>query len=124
MAKQRAKAGNRLVGWLVSYSLDDRGASYEIRAGRSFVTGPKASLARSYSVDDASISDPHMAVHADTSHSVLVQDIFSDNGSFITRAGSNNEEEISGPVQLAHGDWIRLGEHNRFQVCLIDGPGK
>lgn len=121
MAKRKSE---RLVGWLVSYGLDDLGASYEIRSGRSFVTGKNSQLGRAYEIEDSSISNPHIAVSADAKHTVLVQDVFSENGSYLTRAGSEEEVVISGPTEIAHGDWLRVGDTNRFQVCLIDGSSK
>lgn len=123
---------SRLVGWLISYGLDSQGASYEIRAGRLFVSsGPaigSAAVAGSpseggvltISVSENTVSSPHLAVSASSKHQVLIQDIFSEHGSYLTKAGSDKEQKVSGPTALSHGDWLRIGERTRFQVCLID----
>jgi len=111
---------SRLVGWLVSYGLDDRGAAYEIRAGRLLISSAAASDVRTIAISERSVSSPHLAVSASTKHQVLIQDIFSEHGTFIRKAGSEREERITGPTSLDHGDWLRIGEKMRFQVCLID----
>jgi hypothetical protein len=113
---------NRLVGWLVSYGIDDLGAAYEIRSGRSFIANREQSQNRVLAVIDSSISSPHLALKATPKHRVMVQDIFSDHGSFIVRADNSKEYPITGPTEVKHGDWIRVGQKVRFQVCLIDGP--
>jgi len=114
---------NRLVGWLVSYALDQDGFTYEIRSGRTLIgSGKKNNGIRLLTLEENTISDPHLAMNASTKHRVYVQDIFSDAGSFIVRSASGREEDINGPVELKHGDWIKIGKNTRFQVCLIDGP--
>lgn len=113
---------NRLVGWLVSYGMDVDGFAYELRSGRTFVGSNNQNGMRLLTLEDRSVSAPHLAVKATAKHRVLIQDIFSEHGSFITREGKSKEELLSGPTELRHGDWIRLGKSARFQVCLIDGP--
>jgi hypothetical protein len=111
---------SRLVGWLVSYGLDSQGASYEIRAGRLFVSSAPAGDVRTISVSENTVSSPHLAVSASPKHQVLIQDIFSEHGTYLTKAGSDKEQKVSGPTLLSHGDWVRIGERTRFQVCLIE----
>lgn len=125
MAAKKDKAKNttnRLVGWLVSFGIEESGFSYEIRAGRCFVGSAKQDGLRILTVDESSVSTPHLAMKASAKHRVMVQDVFSEHGSFITRDGKTKEELISGPTELRHGDWLRVGKNTRFQVCLIDGP--
>lgn len=120
----------RLVGWLVSYALDERGKAFELRAGRYLISrqgllskdGQHAE--RTITLEKGDISTPHLAMHASGKHALLVQDIFSEAGSYLTKAGGGQEERISGPTRLEHGDWIRIGSSTRFQVCLIDGTGR
>lgn len=120
---KKQSAGNRLVGWLVSYAQENNGSSYEIRAGRSLVSGRKAGDdSRVIFVDEGSVSAPHAALSASARHRLMVQDIFTNAGTFLTRAGSDKEVPVSGPIEVEHGDWLRIGETSRFQVCLIDGP--
>jgi hypothetical protein len=112
----------RLIGWLVSYGLSDRGVSYEIRVGRSLVgKGASSDSHRDVKIDQGELSSPHLAVSASPDHEVLVQDVFSERGSFLVKHGSSKEVPLSGPTPLGHGDWIRLGDDVRFQLCLIDG---
>ena len=118
------QSDNRLVGWLVSYGLDELGATHEIRSGRSFVASEDSGPGRVMAVIESSISSPHLAIKATPRHRVMVQDIFSDHGSFITRADNNKEYPITGPTEIKHGDWIRVGQNVRFQVCIIDGPNR
>src|SRR5438105_1464880 len=98
--------GNRLVGWLVSYGVDTQGAPYEVRSGRTLITADADTGKKSILVTDSAISSPHAAVRASSKHKVLVQDIFSENGTFLMRSGSSEETPITGPMGMDHGDWI------------------
>lgn len=113
----------RLIGWLVSYALNEKGLAHEIRSGRSLITTGKSNDKFTIAVVDKNVSTPHAALSANSKHVVMIQDIFSDHGSFITRGGANGESPITGPTRIKHGDWIRFGS-TVFQVCLIDGPSK
>lgn len=114
---------NRLIGWLVSYGLDEQGFSYEIRAGLSFVSANEMGEFRLLSLEDKSVSSPHAAMKACPKHTLRVQDIFSEHGSYILRDGETEESIIDGATEVRHGDWIRFGDSTRFQVCLINGAG-
>lgn len=118
----------RLVGWLVSYGLDTRGLAVEIRTGRSLITSENG-VQGSIHVSDNTISMPHAALHASPRHKVVLQDIFSEYGTYLLRSSKSAakgaevtgaEISVTGPTELAHGDWIRFGEKTRFQVCIID----
>ena len=125
----------RLVGWLVSYGLDSSGAAYELRTGRTFLSSSlflpagrngssPESAERCVVIKDGGISPLHVALLATASHQLFIQDIFSDHGTFIVKAGSGDEKMVAGTCEAGHGDWIRIGERIRFQVCLIDGRRK
>lgn len=122
--RMETAGAERLVGWLVSYQLDEQGAAYEIRAGRSFLSSKSMQGDKIITVAEPSVCSPHLALSASAKHRVVIQDIFSKHGSYLTRSGSRDEKEISGPVEVEHGDWIRVGERTRFQVCMIHGGGK
>ena len=113
---------NRLVGWLISYQMDEKGKAFEIRSGRTLIGPQGANNGRLITVDSAELSSPHLAMKASNKHTIVVQDIFSDEGSFVLRSGSNEEKQVDGPIELKHGDWLRVGAKTRFQLCLIDGP--
>jgi hypothetical protein len=110
----------RLIGWLVSYALDKQGASFEIRSGRTFVGAHELTGERAITLDERSISSAHLVLNASARHKVMIQDIFSDHGSYLRRAEGGDEQSIMGPVELRHGDWVRIGDQTRLQVCLID----
>ena len=114
---------NRLIGWLVSYALDENGFSYKLIAGRTFIGKTKNSEIRTLSIDDDSISSPHLVFKANENNKLYAEDVFSDVGSFIQHP-NGEEEPIIGPTELSHGDWIRVGNDTRFQVCLIDEQSK
>ncbi|RMG45275.1 MAG: FHA domain-containing protein [Candidatus Dadabacteria bacterium] len=119
------KNGNdRLIGWLVSYQLDKMGKAYELRSGRSFIASRPVENEPTISIDEQDIDTPHLALSASKNHKLMAQDIFSSGGSYLKRCQSDEEVQLGSPVQLKHGDWIRIGEKIRFQVCLINGAGK
>lgn len=122
--QQGGAARNRLVGWLVSYARDEQGAYHEIRSGRTLISAEKSSDTRIITVTERDISAPHLAMSASVRHRVLIQDIFSERGSYLTRADGTSETKVTGPIEVEHGDWLRIGDGTRFQVCLIDGPGR
>lgn len=122
MTKRNGDEQGRLIGWLVSYSDDELGGSHEIRAGRTIIGGEELDGERVITVTDASVSNPHSAFRASTKHRILVQDIFSENGTYLQRNGAGEEEKITSPIELRHGDWIRFGKADRYQLCLIDAP--
>lgn len=125
--KQRKQANrrssDRLIGWLVSYELDESGFSYKITTGKTFIAKDDTADVRTLAINDDTINSPHLVLKATDQHTIFALDIFSDNGSFLQR-GNEQERPISGPVKLKHGDWIRVGDNTRFQVCLIDGQTK
>lgn len=125
----------RIVGWLVSYGLDSNGAAFELRTGRTFLSSTTLLPAgqngnvpeetqRCIIVKEDGVSSLHLALLATADHKLFIQDIFSEHGTFITKADADEETRLSGTVNAVHGDWIRVGEKIRFQVCLIDGRRK
>jgi len=123
-SRQAGDSRNRLVGWLVSYQMDQLGRFFEIRSGRTIVSFDKAGAGRMITVDENGVSSPHLAINASARHRVMILDIFSENGSFITKSATGQERKVDGPTELEHGDWLRIGDKTRFQVCLIDGPSR
>ncbi len=118
----KTTSSSKLVGWLVTYAGAEMGKSYEIRVGRSIISN-KSGDNPLLLINTSDVNAPHAALKASLDHKVMLQDIFSDYGTFVTNlAGS--EIQVTSPVQLEHGDWLRIGERARFQVCLIDGGRK
>lgn len=122
------ESAGKLIGWLVSYAGNAQGQAHELRTGRFIVSSPAGQAGnaeeRLIAIEEQSVSAPHAAMNALPNHKLVVQDIFSQHGSYLTKANSAQETPITGPVEVGHGDWIRLGERTRFQVCLVDAPAK
>jgi len=114
--------GGRLVGWLVSYADDDLGTAHEIRSGRTLISNDDIGDSRVITVSDRSISTPHSALSASQKHRITIQDIFSESGTYLQRGEDKSEEKLNGPTEIDHGDWIRFGAADRYQLCLIDNP--
>lgn len=121
--KSEPVAGNRLIGWLVSYADDVQGRAFQIHAGRSFISSQTVGSDAVILLEGKAICAPHAALNASRHHRLMIQDVFSQHGTFLTKRGSEKEVQVHGPTEISHGDWLRIGESTRFQVCLIDGPG-
>jgi hypothetical protein len=122
--KAQTRPSNKLIGWLVSYQSNDRGSYYELRAGRSFIGSGVIQNERLINLDPKESNTAHAVLNASPEYHVVVQDIFSDSGTFVTKSSSGEEIAVSSPVELEHGDWLRVGEMLKFQVCLIHGGSK
>lgn len=123
--EQNKQSGRkRLIGWLVSYAENSLGEAHEIWSGRTFISSQRNSSGNTIEVNVSDVSAPHLAMSASVKHRVLVQDIFSDQGSAVQKSGQQQEQPLRGPMEIDHGDWIRVGKQTRFQVCLIDGPSR
>ena len=115
-----ALSEGELVGWLVSYGLDENGLAHELRSGRSLISSNNETNDRcTIEVSEASIASPHAALGSIDNHRLVVKDIFSQSGTYVRRANSKNEEIVQDATPLSHGDWIRFGDSIRFQICLI-----
>ena len=123
-AGQTEKRRGRLVGWLISYGLNVQGVAYEVRSGRTFLGSQNDIDNSTIVVAEPTIDTPHLAIKANQKHRVLVQDVFSRSGTFIQRGDSDQEERLEGPIELGHGDWLRIGSSTRFQFCLIQVSGR
>jgi hypothetical protein len=106
-----------LVGWLVSFMEDKKGVSREVRVGKFFV-GAKQLRPSDFVIDDQSVSTPQCLVVCDPIRGLSVQDLMSEQGTFVKRAGTGNYERHSEQVQLKHGDFIRLGRYEMLFVAL------
>lgn len=115
---QAAAAGEGLlVGWLVNYSGDRRGAAIELRSGRFFV-GRQRLRGSDLILSDDSVSTPHCLINASPADGMMVQDLMSERGTAIRKAGSQHFVNCTDPVKLQHGDWLRFGNYE-VMVCLI-----
>lgn len=106
-----------LFGWFVSYNEDKKGVSREVRIGRFFV-GAEQLRPSDFVIADQSVSTPQCLVVCDPSKGIYVQDLMSEQGTFIKRAGATKYERHSEQVQLQHGDFIRFGSYEMLFVAL------
>ena len=117
LSKPDFSAAGALVGWFVNYEGNAFGISTEIRDGRFFISKERLKPTDMLIANDT-ISTPHCVVRASAAEGIKVQDMFSDQGTYVRRAGSDVFYKQSGSFTLEHGDWLRLGEYE-VQVCLL-----
>lgn len=107
---------NKLLGWFVNYSTDEAGKSYEIRLGKKFI-GRQQLRAHDLLIPDSAISTPHCLLNAEVGK-LNLQDLMSEQGTYIRQSGEVNFKKIDSTVQLNHGDILKLGSFE-LVVCLI-----
>jgi cell division septation protein DedD len=107
-------APGRLFGWFVSFASPE-GAAVELREGRFFVTSSNV-RGTDLVLNDDSVSAPHALVVVESG--LVVQDLVSESGVFVKRAGSSNFKQEIDPVELFHGDSVRFG-NVEFIVSLL-----
>lgn len=106
-----------LVGWFVNYSTNKKGTSFEIRLGRQFV-GRQSLREDDLIIQDSAISTPHCLLQVDTYGNVMLQDLMSENGTFVKKTGESDFVQVDSSIELQHGDRVRLGSYEMV-VCLI-----
>ncbi len=109
--------GAMLIGWFVNYTNDKQGLSFEIRMGRQFI-GRQSLREDDLIIQDSAISTPHCLLQVEGNGTVLLQDLMSEHGTFVKKAGNGDYQQIDSSVSLAHGDKVRLGSFEMV-VCLI-----
>ncbi|MEM0997229.1 MAG: FHA domain-containing protein [Bacteroidota bacterium] len=99
----RQRSSRKIVGWLISYTLDPMGIDYRIYEGNNALgrtAGNNISIP-----NDPSISGKHATILFKKGR-FFVRDEMAANGTFI-----NNEElEIGQPQEIKDGDKLRLGK--------------
>lgn len=90
----------RLVGWLVTYSLDPMGVDFKLYEGRNIIG---RDMNCNITINDSTVSSTH-AVILFRAHKFSITDQQSSHGTFV------NEEDIElEPRYLKDGDTIRMG---------------
>lgn len=112
--KKGTSAPGRLYGWFVSFASPE-GAAVELREGRFFITSANVRGA-DLVLNDDSISSPHALVVIESG--LVVQDLVSETGVFVRRAGSTEFKQEIDSVELFHGDSVRFG-NVEFIVSLL-----
>lgn len=111
------KQGNgKLVGWFVSFS-DPNGVSFELREGKFFVTGNSLKPS-DLIIEDPSVSTPHALVNISVEKGVWVQDLMSDQGTYVSGAESVEFTREEAARKLEHDDVVRFG-NIEFVVSII-----
>jgi hypothetical protein len=101
VVKKEQRSNRRLVGWLVTYSIDPLGIDYKIYEGRN-VIGHDVDC--NITVNDKIMSGKH-AVILFRADDYVIQDQLSANGTFV------NDEDIKyTPTELQDGDIIKMGK--------------
>ena len=113
---EASQSDGALTGWLAIFANNPQGESIELRAGRFFV-GRQKLRGSDLVISDSSVSTPHcmITVGAD---GLMVQDLMSEQGTHLRRAGSDSFSPLQQPAAVHHGDSIRFGQYE-VVVCLL-----
>lgn len=108
-----------VLGFLVSYDVDDNGEVFELRQGRVIVTSERAAHGDYLVIADESISPMHAILRITGAGEVQVLDQLSEFGTKIKRLGLETMEDLSGERSpVGHGDVIYFGKRS-FHVCMV-----
>ncbi|MBP9838553.1 MAG: FHA domain-containing protein [Proteobacteria bacterium] len=99
-----------LFGWMVSFINDTRGVAMEIRSGKFFL-GRQKLRSSDVIIQDTSVSTPHCMITADPAGGMQIQDLMSEKGTFVKKAGSNSFTQVVNVMNVSHGDWLKLGDY-------------
>jgi pSer/pThr/pTyr-binding forkhead associated (FHA) protein len=97
------RATRKMVGWLVSYTIDPMGMDYRLYEGNNPIGRDTTNSI--ILVKDPTISGKHMNILF-RQGKYWAKDEMSANGSFI----NGEEMEIGKPYSLNDGDWVKLGD--------------
>lgn len=108
----KIRGTRKLVGWLVTYSLDEMGVDFRLFEGKNII-GRDASC--NITVNDGTVSDKH-AVVLYRAGKFAINDMVSSHGTFV------NDEDIElEPRYLKDGDIIRIGKTIfLFRIALFE----
>lgn len=115
--KHEMSSDGELVGWLVSYERDSRGIATELRTGRFMVTQERL-RSTDMLVNHASVSTPHCMLKAVAGRGIEIQDLMSENGTYVKKAGEQSYAKHSDPVVVTSGDSVKFGSYEVL-ICLV-----
>lgn len=99
--RQSVRTKAKLVGWLVSYTLDPIGVDYKLFEGRNSIgRAPECNI----TVNDNMVSGKH-AIILFRANKYVIQDQLSTHGTFV-----NDGDIFQDPFELKDGDVIRIGK--------------
>ena len=115
------KTESALVGFLVTYDHDPKGAYVELRQGRLMVSNQREESGSCLVLLGESISPMHAIMRVATGGIVQVLDQLSEAGTRVRHIGQPEEEFLSGEKStLSHGDIVFFGDR-KFHVLLVVG---
>lgn len=114
--RNQSSVDGQLVGWLVNFSTNKLGSSFELRIGRRFI-GRQSLRNDDLIIQDSAVSTPHALLHVD-SQQVVIQDLMSEAGTFYKSLGSYDYVRAEAATKLKHGDILKLGNYELI-VCLV-----
>lgn len=106
--EQTSSAENRLIGWLVSFDLDQAGKDFKIFEGRTKIG---RSSANNIVIDKPEISDDHVLLLS-RDNKLIIQDQLSANGTFV------NGKKVDERTEVKNDDVIKLGTIS-FKLKII-----
>lgn len=106
-----------LFAWLIHYGQNSKGEATEIRSGQFFI-GRERLRDADIIVSHDSLSTPHVLVKAGIADGIIIQDLMSEHGTLVKRRGESSYKQHAEPVEVYHGDWLRLGEYEVL-VCIV-----
>jgi hypothetical protein len=121
-AADSAQEEGTLLGWFVNYDQDSRGLAGELRAGRFFI-GRQRLRKNDMVIPDSTISTPHCMIAASRTEGLKIQDLMSEQGTFIKRRGKDSFVQVRDVVTVEHGDCLRFGGYEVL-VCLVPFVGR
>jgi FHA domain len=99
-----ARATRKIVGWLISYTLDPMGVDYRVYEGNNSIgRGLENSIVIP---QDTTISTHHATILYRDSQGFFIKDEMSANGTFL----NGNELEVSKAFQMKDGDEIKMAK--------------
>ena len=111
-----------LLGWFIHFGQDPRGTSVEVRSGRFFL-GRQKLRGSDMVIADSTVSTPHCLITSSAQDGITIQDLMSEQGTFVKRAKSNSYAPVQQVITLEHGDWVRFGQYE-VMVCLVPYSAK
>ena len=113
---EASQTDGALSGWLAVFANNPQGESIELRAGKFFV-GRQKLRGSDLVISDSSVSTPHCMITVG-GDGIMVQDLMSEQGTHLRRAGSDSYSPLQQPTAVHHGDWLRFGQYEVL-VCLL-----
>lgn len=113
----RVESDNMLVGWFVNFDLNPSGVSAELRSGKYFISSKKLRPG-DFVIEDDTVSMPHCMVTAVPGDGLYIQDLMSEKGTYVCKAGATQFEAVTGQQKVSSGDRIRFGTHEALLVIV------